>query len=219
MRRLLVDHARQHNAAKRGSAFTQVPLEAELAWIAPLKESSLDLSRALDELQELNPGKAQAVELRYFLGCTVEEAAALLGVSPSSIDRDIRFLAGVAARAVLHPYALTRFQPLMTIYAVLDMSSTSQEYFARLDRLFQEAVDLPEGEKRDEFLKISSGTDPDLDADVLRLLERDRLVRQGAVSSAQPLPRFGKYHAREADRPRRHGHGVSGHARRRRSDP
>jgi RNA polymerase sigma factor (TIGR02999 family) len=102
MRRLLVDHARQHNAVKRGSAFTQVPLEAELAWIAPLKESSLDLSRALDELQELNPGKAQAVELRYFLGCTVEEAAALLGVSPSSIDRDIRFsLAWLHER--LHP--------------------------------------------------------------------------------------------------------------------
>jgi len=78
------------------------------------------------------------------------------------------------------------------------MNSTSQEYFARLDRLFQEAVDLPEGEKRDEFLKISSGTDPDLAADVLRLLERDRLVRQGAVSNAQPLPRFGPYHAREA---------------------
>ena len=78
------------------------------------------------------------------------------------------------------------------------MSPTSQEYFARLDRLFQEAVDLPEGEKRDEFLKISSGADANLAADVLRLLERDRLVRQGAVSNPQPLPRVGPYHAREA---------------------
>jgi eukaryotic-like serine/threonine-protein kinase len=78
------------------------------------------------------------------------------------------------------------------------MSSTSQEHFARLDRLFQEAVDLPEGEKRDEFLKISSGTDPKIAAEVLRLLERDRLVQQGVVSSPQPLPRFGPYHAREA---------------------
>jgi eukaryotic-like serine/threonine-protein kinase len=78
------------------------------------------------------------------------------------------------------------------------MSSTSQEHFARLDHLFQEAVDLPEGEKRDEFLKISSGTDPNLAAEVLRLLERDRLVQQGVVSSPQPLPRFGPYHAREA---------------------
>jgi RNA polymerase sigma factor (TIGR02999 family) len=102
MRRLLVDHARQYNAAKRGSAFTQIPLEAELAWTAPLEETSLDLSRALDELQELNPHKAQAVELRYFLGCTVEEAAELLGVSPSTVDRDIRFsLAWLHER--LHP--------------------------------------------------------------------------------------------------------------------
>jgi RNA polymerase sigma factor (TIGR02999 family) len=91
MRRLLVDHARQFNAAKRGGSFVRVPLEAELAWISPLQENAIDLSRALDELQELSPAKAQAVELRYFLGCTVEEAASLLSVSPSRIDRDIRF--------------------------------------------------------------------------------------------------------------------------------
>ncbi len=103
MRRLLVDYARQFKAAKRGSSFTRVPLEAELAWVSALKESSLDLSHALDELQDLSPPKAMAVELRYFLGCTVEESAALLGVSPSSIDRDIRFsLAWLHER--LHPW-------------------------------------------------------------------------------------------------------------------
>jgi RNA polymerase sigma factor (TIGR02999 family) len=106
MRRLLVDHARQTNAAKRGSAFARVPLEAELAWVGASRESGreseIDLSRALDELQELNPEKAQAVELRYFLGCTVEETAALLAVSCSSIDRDVRFsLAWLHER--LHP--------------------------------------------------------------------------------------------------------------------
>lgn len=91
MRRLLVDYARQFRAAKRGSSFAKVPLEAELAWISPTQTGDIDLSRALDELQEMNPSKAQAVELRYFLGCTVEEAALLLGVSPSTVDRDIRF--------------------------------------------------------------------------------------------------------------------------------
>jgi len=102
MRRLLVDHARRVNAAKRGALLTRVPLEAELAWVNPVHESSIDLSRALDELGELNPVKAQAVELRYFLGCTVDEAAMLLSVSPSSIDRDIRFsLAWLHER--LHP--------------------------------------------------------------------------------------------------------------------
>jgi eukaryotic-like serine/threonine-protein kinase len=77
------------------------------------------------------------------------------------------------------------------------MSPTSPEYFARLDRLFQEAVDLPDGDTREEFLKISSGADPALVEDVHRLLERDRLVRQGTVVSVQPLPRFGPYQARE----------------------
>jgi RNA polymerase sigma factor (TIGR02999 family) len=102
MRRLLVDHARQFRAAKRGSWLTRVPLEAELAWVSPLEETSIDLSRALDELEELSPAKAQAVELKYFLGCTVEEAAELLGVSPSTIDRDLRFsLAWLHER--LHP--------------------------------------------------------------------------------------------------------------------
>ena len=51
----------------------------------------LDLSAALEELQALDEVKARAVELRYFLGCTVEESAAILEVSPSSIDRNLRF--------------------------------------------------------------------------------------------------------------------------------
>ena len=102
MRRLLIDHARQFRAAKRGGSLARVPLEAELAWVEPLEETSIDLSRALDELGELSPAKAQAVELRYFLGCTVEEAAGILGVSSSTVDRDLRFsLAWLHER--LHP--------------------------------------------------------------------------------------------------------------------
>jgi RNA polymerase sigma factor (TIGR02999 family) len=102
MRRLLVDHARNHKAAKRGLGLVRVPLDAELAWVGPLEEESLDLSAALEELEALDPEKVRAVELRYFLGCTVEEAAAILGVSPSSIDRSVRFsLAWLHQR--LHP--------------------------------------------------------------------------------------------------------------------
>jgi RNA polymerase sigma factor (TIGR02999 family) len=102
MRRLLIDHARQFRAAKRGSSLIRVPLEAELAWVAPAQESAIDLSRALDELGELSASKAQAIELRYFLGCTVEETAELLNASPSTIDREVRFsLAWLHER--LHP--------------------------------------------------------------------------------------------------------------------
>ncbi len=77
------------------------------------------------------------------------------------------------------------------------MSRTSQEYFARLDRTFREAVGLPAGERREGFLEISSGGDPDLMRDVRRLLERDLVIQQAGTSTAQALPRFGPYRARE----------------------
>jgi RNA polymerase sigma factor (TIGR02999 family) len=102
MRRVLVDYARKSKALKRGTGFLRVPLEAELSWVVPKGETSLDLSRALDELGQLNPNKAHAVELVYFLGCTVDETAELLSVSASTVDRDIRFsLAWLHER--LHP--------------------------------------------------------------------------------------------------------------------
>ena len=91
MRRVLVDHARRWRAAKRGIQFDRVPLNAELAWVDPRSEDALDLSAALEALEALDAEKARAIELRYFLGCTVEETAALLNTSPSSIDRALRF--------------------------------------------------------------------------------------------------------------------------------
>lgn len=91
MRRILIDHARRLKAAKRGVAFDRIPLNAELCWVGASEDDTLDLSLALDELEAADIDKARAVELRYFLGCTVEETAGLLGVSPSSVDRDVRF--------------------------------------------------------------------------------------------------------------------------------
>ena len=102
MRRILIDHARRTKAEKRGGDFARIPLNPELAWVGGLAEDSLDLATALEELESLDWAKARALELRYFLGCTVEETAALLGVSPSGIDRSIRFsLAWLYQR--LHP--------------------------------------------------------------------------------------------------------------------
>jgi RNA polymerase sigma factor (TIGR02999 family) len=91
MRRILIDHARRSKAAKRGLAINRIPLNAELCLVGPAGVDTLDLSLALDELEANDSEKARAVELRYFLGCTVEETAALLGVSPSTVDRDVRF--------------------------------------------------------------------------------------------------------------------------------
>ncbi len=104
MRRLLVDYARQAKAVKRGVSFKRVPLNAELAWITPDQENLLDLSSALEELYAIDEAKARAIELRYFLGCTVDETASIMGVSPSSIERDIRFSL-VWLHGRLHPPA------------------------------------------------------------------------------------------------------------------
>jgi RNA polymerase sigma factor (TIGR02999 family) len=90
-RGILIDHARKARAEKRGGAWRRVPLDAELAWLSEAGAGSLDLSRALDELSEVDGGKTRIVELHYFLGCTVEEVAGLLDVSKRTIERSLRF--------------------------------------------------------------------------------------------------------------------------------
>ncbi len=91
MRRILIDHARAFRSQKRGGDAHKIPLAAELAWIDARGSEMLDLDRALDELEALDPHKARAVEFRYFLGCTAEETADLLNVSKATIDRELRF--------------------------------------------------------------------------------------------------------------------------------
>jgi RNA polymerase sigma factor (TIGR02999 family) len=101
MRRVLIDHARREKAAKRSSGL-RLPLDPELGWTGSINEVSLDLSSALDELESLDATGVRALELRYFLGCTGEETAALLGLSASTVDRSLRFsLAWLHSR--LHP--------------------------------------------------------------------------------------------------------------------
>jgi RNA polymerase sigma factor (TIGR02999 family) len=90
-RRVLVDSARKAKAEKRGLGWTRIPLDAELVWLSNENEQSLDLSGALNELAELDASKTRAVELHYFLGCTVEETADILQVSKSTVERSLRF--------------------------------------------------------------------------------------------------------------------------------
>ena len=90
-RRVLIDSARKAKSEKRGLGWTRIPLDAELAWLSNDNPECLDLSSALSDLAEFNPDKARAVELHYFLGCTVEETADILGVSKSSVERSLRF--------------------------------------------------------------------------------------------------------------------------------
>ena len=89
MRRILVDYARQRIAAKRGGGNAPVDLEgAEVAGANQRPEEWLMVDEALGRLAQLDPQQARIVELRYFGGMTVEEAAEALEISPRTVKRD-----------------------------------------------------------------------------------------------------------------------------------
>jgi RNA polymerase sigma factor (TIGR02999 family) len=92
MRRLLVDHARERGAEKRGAGWRRVTLSAAGsdpgAGLAP--ERLLDLNSALERLAELDEREARVVTLRYFGGLTVEQVAEVLGVSRRTVNNDWR---------------------------------------------------------------------------------------------------------------------------------
>src|SRR5215204_517073 len=90
MRRILVDHARRQATRKRGDAAQRVPLE-EVDKIATATEIPvLALDHALTRLEEIDRGLAQIIELRAFAGLTIDEAAHVLKVSPSTAKREWR---------------------------------------------------------------------------------------------------------------------------------
>ena len=92
MRMILIDQARSNHAQIRGAGYTRVPLNEDLAWVEVDSPQLLDLNRALDELYELDPQKVQLVELRFFLGCTAEETAAVMDISKATVDRELKFV-------------------------------------------------------------------------------------------------------------------------------
>jgi len=102
MRMILIDHARSNQAQMRGGGSIHVPLSDDLTWVAVGSDDLLELNRALDELNVVDPHKVQLVELRYFLGCTAEETAALIGSSKATVDREMRFIKSWLYRR-LHP--------------------------------------------------------------------------------------------------------------------
>jgi len=66
-------------------------LNDQIPWIKIGGESMMELNRALDKLEAIDPRKVQLVELRYFLGCTAEETAEVLQVSKATVDREAKF--------------------------------------------------------------------------------------------------------------------------------
>ena len=88
MRRVLVDHARAHDAAKRGGGGWKVPLTKNVG-VTPVRDVHLlDLESALQKLGRIEPRLSDLVVMRFFGGLTVEESAEVLGSSPATVKRD-----------------------------------------------------------------------------------------------------------------------------------
>jgi RNA polymerase sigma factor (TIGR02999 family) len=90
MRRVLVDLVRAHGATKRGSRVVHLPLDSNIAINGPEFVDLVALDVALEKLAVLDIRKVRVIELRFFGGLTVEEAAQILDVSPDTIARDWR---------------------------------------------------------------------------------------------------------------------------------
>jgi RNA polymerase sigma factor (TIGR02999 family) len=89
MRRILVDHARQHQAVKRGGS-DQKRLSITSAEVL-IKQPELDLlalNEALDELGRMDPQQSRIVELKFFGGLSIEEIAEVLGIGHATVERD-----------------------------------------------------------------------------------------------------------------------------------
>ena len=89
MRWILTDHARARSREKRRAELV-LPLTPDIRWLGEREEDVFDLDRALSRLEEIDSRKARVVELRVYLGCTAEEAAGILNLSKSTVDRDMR---------------------------------------------------------------------------------------------------------------------------------
>ena len=88
MRRILVDHARRHQAAKRGGSAIQVPFDEGAVAGAESEVDLVALDDALTRLAVRDPQQARVVELRYFTGLGIEETAEALGISPTTVKRE-----------------------------------------------------------------------------------------------------------------------------------
>lgn len=97
MRRVLVDHARNNAAAKRGGSLEKIPLETAAVYCPSRPRELLVLDDALQEFAEWAPRQARIVEMMFFGGLTEVEIAEVLGISVRTVKRDWR-----AARAWLH---------------------------------------------------------------------------------------------------------------------
>jgi RNA polymerase sigma-70 factor (ECF subfamily) len=100
MRRILVNHARDRLAEKRGGRAEHVPLTLVGETFGAAEVGLLDLHDALVDLTETDPRKGRIVELKFFGGLTTEEIAETLGISVATVERDWKFARAWLLRAI-----------------------------------------------------------------------------------------------------------------------
>ena len=88
MRHILVDHARNRAAAKRGAGAPRLTLDPDVALPQERDVDLIALDDALNQLAALDPQQSRLVELRFFGGLSIEEASVVLGVSPATVKRE-----------------------------------------------------------------------------------------------------------------------------------
>ena len=101
MRRILVDQARRKQAIKRGGQGRRVPLDAADVGFSSPADELLDIDEALTRLAAEDPQAARLIQLRYFAGLSVEDAAAVVGISRSTAYEHWSY-ARVRLRTLLH---------------------------------------------------------------------------------------------------------------------
>ncbi|MBZ5623274.1 MAG: sigma-70 family RNA polymerase sigma factor [Acidobacteriia bacterium] len=98
MREVLLDYARRFRAGKRGgSEARRVEMDEQLYIVPDKLDDVIAIDEALERLAQIDPRQSRIVELRFFAGLNVDEAAEVMGVSPKTIKREWR-----SAKAWLH---------------------------------------------------------------------------------------------------------------------
>jgi RNA polymerase sigma-70 factor (ECF subfamily) len=105
MRRILIDHAREVRAQKRGGGACKINLDDAILVSPAMSEDLVALDEALTRLAELDPRQSKVVELRFFAGLTEDEIGKVMDLSARTVKRD-----WITARAWLHDQ-LARGEP------------------------------------------------------------------------------------------------------------
>ncbi len=110
MRRVLVDHARARQRAKRGGQAVRVTWNESMLVDGRQITDVIALDAAMTRLASMDRRKGQSVELHYFAGLTYAEVARILGVSEATVDRELRFAKAWLYREIYPEEAATTIQ-------------------------------------------------------------------------------------------------------------